>query len=175
MHLITIALFVIVIICALVLVFLIIRARTLHPFAIIGGDRSKTEARIIAIFEEITGRKFDTAHPTWLRDPDSRAPLELDGYNEELGIAVEVQGPGHIKPMPGESYEKYQSRVARDEYKRAQCAAHKVALITIDYRISTRTGLRAYIESRLFDAGTVPDKPRDYIYPLDMTPWKRGT
>lgn len=176
MQLITVAIFVFVIICALIvaLSMLTYMRDGAHRLRIVGGDRSKTEARIIAIFEEITGRKFDTAHPDWLRDPDSRAPLELDGFNEDLGIAVEVQGPGHIKPIPGESYEKYIARVARDEYKRAKCAAHKIALITIDYRISTRIGLRSYIESRLFDAGAVSQRPQDYIYPLDMTPWKRG-
>lgn len=147
------------------------RAPARAPARVDGAARSKLEARIVAILEDITGAKFDQAHPQWLRD-ESGAILELDGYNEKMHLAIEVQGPGHIKPLPGESYEAYQKRIARDSLKREICARRGITLIAIDYRISM-TNMRAYLQSRLFDINLAP-RPNDYIYPLTMKPWKRG-
>jgi hypothetical protein len=137
-----------------------------------GRGRSKLEADVIKILEDITARKFDQAHPDWLREGST--PLELDGYNESMKLAIEVQGPGHIKPLPDETYEKYQKRVARDVYKRELCAQHGVHLIAIDYRISL-ANVGAYLRSRLYDIDATREKPTNYIAPLDMVPWKRGT
>jgi hypothetical protein len=140
---------------------------------VLGSGRSKLEARVVKILEDITHAPFDQAHPSWLRDGTS-APLELDGYNSELKVALEVQGPGHIKPLPGESYEKYQKRVRRDQLKRELCVKHGIHLITIDYRISL-ANVGAYLRSRLFDIGILSEKPPGgYIPLLDMVPWRRG-
>lgn len=165
---------VIVIAVALALALALALARVRHSLRDerIGGDRSKLEARIVRILEDITGHSFDQAHPNWLREHNGPI-LELDGFSQELGIALEVQGPGHIKPLPGESYAKYQKRVARDRVKRELCRAHSVHLITMDYRISlANVGL--YLRSRLFDIGFLPEKPFGYIKELDMVPWERG-
>lgn len=134
--------------------------------------RSKLEARVVKVLEDIMHKPFNQAHPAWLREP-GQPILELDGYNKELKIALEVQGPGHIKPIPGETYEKYQKRVARDRLKRALCQQHGVHLITIDYRISP-ANVSSYLRSRLFDIGAISDKPANYIRELTMIPWQRG-
>jgi hypothetical protein len=138
-----------------------------------GGDRSKLEARIIAIAEKIAGVPFKSSHPSWLRDSITGDILELDGYNEKLGVALEIQGPGHIKPIPGESYEKYIKRVERDAHKRKECARRGVKLIAIDYRISL-AAMPSYVASRLFDDGAIAEKPGNYVAAVDMTPWMRG-
>lgn len=139
-----------------------------------GGDRSKLEARIVHILEEITGARFDQAHPKWLHG------FELDGYNADLAVAIEVQGPGHTKPMPGESYEKYQKRIERDALKRKICESKGVRLITVDYRISL-VNVGSYLRSRLWDMKIferIPkfpeEKPYNYIKEIDMVPWVRG-
>lgn len=137
-----------------------------------GSHRSKLESRIVKILEDITGRPFNQAHPNWLHDTDGTI-LELDGYNADLKVALEVQGPGHIKPLPRESYDKYRQRVARDQLKRELCAEHGIYLITIDYRISL-ANMSAYLRSRLFDAGATADRPPNYIKALEMQPWERG-
>ena len=142
-----------------------------------GRGRSKLEANIIKILEGIfNGQcKFDQAHPTWLHESGAsqrNVPLELDGYNEEKKVAIEVQGPGHIKPISGETYEKYQKRIARDVLKRSLCDEHGVHLITVDYRISL-VNVEPYLRSRLFDIG-ICVRPLNYIKELSMVPWVRG-
>lgn len=167
--------------------------------AVAGAGRSKLEERIISILEGITGQSFDQAHPSWLRDDTDvsfeskiepkveskiepkiqskiqRSPsgLELDGYNEQLGLAVEIQGPGHTKPLPHESYEKYRARVARDKLKHELCRAHGVHLLAIDYRIPL-TNMSSYLRSRLFDLGIIADRPPNYIKEIIATPWEHG-
>jgi len=141
-----------------------------------GGERSAMEAMIIAIIEDLTQHQFNQARPKWLRDRQTGARLELDGYNKELQIAFEIQGPHHFKQLPNESYEQYIARVDRDIYKRKECEKHGVKLIIIDYNIKSRAALRNYIASRLFDVNCPGiEKPMDYIAPLDMTPWVRGS
>lgn len=164
---------ILVLIVVLAIIFALLAAyATLTKGTIHGGERSKLEARVVRILEDITHHSFDQAHPKWLHEPGRHTPLELDGYNEELKIALEVQGPGHIKPLPGETYEKYQKRVARDRLKRVLCAEHGVRLLTMDYRISLAS-VRAYLCSRLYDIGTINERPMNYIKELDMIPWQR--
>lgn len=143
-----------------------------------GASRSKLEARIIATLEEITGLNFDQARPDWLRDPKSRASLELDGYNASAKIAVEVQGPQHWKPAYGEKYAEYKKRITRDAYKQKICAEHGVTLIVVDYQIS-QGAIRDYLRSRLYDAkfekdGAPIEKPYNYLPPAIPTAWERG-
>lgn len=143
------------------------------------GARSKLESRIIRQIEDITGEKFEQAHPSWLTDEGANVPLELDGYNAKLKIAVEVQGPHHWKPNPGEEYDKYLARVKRDERKKKVCDERGIRLIVIDYRISD-ANMRDYIRSRLYDIGYVPKgatagvKPENYIKEAIPKPWIRG-
>lgn len=165
------ALIILIIIILYIVILVIARLRSRNGYQ--GGDRSKLEDRVIAIIEKITQKKFKSIHPDWLRDPEMDVPLELDGYNDELKVAVEVQGPGHIKPIPGESYEKYLRRITRDQYKKEQCAKHGITLIVMDYRISPHN-MWSYIKSRLFDAKVLDEKPLDYINEIDMVPWIRG-
>jgi hypothetical protein len=155
--------FILLILIVIVLYAVITHEYTYSQFTHIGGDRSKLEDRVIEIVEKITQRKFKTTHPDWLRDPISNAPLELDGYNDELKVAVEVQGPGHIKPIPGEDYDKYLRRIARDAYKKEQCKKRGIILIVMDYRISPHA-MWSYTQSRLFDAGVL-DENRWIILP----------
>jgi hypothetical protein len=127
---------------------------------------------------DLTGREFPTAHPQWLRDPKSGKALELDGYNEELGIAIEFQGPLHTKPE-NEDSAKYEKRVARDAYKKEVCAQRGVHLIALDYRDKTGN-LPLYLRSRIYDFGRIDariaralpqlcnEKPAGYIAELPV-------
>lgn len=48
-----------------------------------------SEEQVRRVFERLTQAKFPKARPKWLKG------LELDGYNERLGIAFERQGEHH--------------------------------------------------------------------------------
>lgn len=135
--------------------------------------RSKLEARVIREFEEILHAPLDQAHPQWL--VENGVHMELDGYNERLRLAVEVQGPQHTRPLPTDSYAEYATRVARDERKKELCAHHGVTLIVIDYTIAaSRYGLRNYILSRLYDSGHIKERPADYCPAVPPRAWYRG-
>lgn len=123
--------------------------------------RSKFEDRITKIFEKITGKSFPTAYPSWLNYKGKS--LELDGYNDELKIAFEAQGPLHTKYFPlQEEFGKYYERVQADKAKIELCEKNGVKLIIIDITIPTHL-LEDYIKSRLYDINYLTEKPFNYI------------
>src|ERR1700743_3949531 len=60
--------------------------------------RSRTEQCAVEILEKITKKRFPSVNPAWLMYQGKT--LELDAYNEEEGLAMEVQGPLHTKFYP---------------------------------------------------------------------------
>ena len=64
--------------------------------------------------------------PEWLRSPLTGRPLELDGYNQDLKVAFEYQGPYHYQL--GDTSQK-----RRDEIKVQKCTENNVILIRIPY------------------------------------------
>lgn len=131
--------------------------------------RSRTEQGVIDILESITGKKFPTINPKWLRWRGRT--LELDGYNVQLAIALEFSGPLHTKWFPGkESYKKYYERVIKDEAKKEICARNGVTLIVIDMSLPSRHW-RNYLLSRLYDVG-IGDEPVIYIEQQTAEPFR---
>lgn len=140
-----------------------------------GGAQSKSEAFAVSELGRLTGAKFRTVNPSWLRwrNPftGKTSRLELDGYNEKLGIALEFSGPLHTKWYPEtESYKEYVTRVLKDEAKKEICAKHGVCLIVLDMSLPRRH-YRDYFASRLFDCnkGTRPD---NYIAEQTAMPYR---
>jgi hypothetical protein len=133
------------------------------------GPRTKYESAAIRAIESLTGKPFPTIRPSWLiKDGDIQ--LELDGYNPEIGIAIEVNGPLHTKPGKGDTPEIYAERIARDKFKRELCEKKGVKLIVVDYVVKSGY-LRDYIESRLFDIGYFASKPANYTPEIKREAW----
>lgn len=109
-----------------------------------GGAPSKSEEATREIFEDIFDAKFPTSRPEWL------GGLELDGYNEKLGVGFEFQGPQHTKYSTryDGDYIGYARRVTDDKYKVAMSADMGKCLVIVDYIVKDP---RAYIISRLHD------------------------
>ena len=125
------------------------------------SPRSNSEALAIQFIEEITGERFPTAFPSWLKWNGKN--LELDGYCKKLRIGLEFSGPLHTKWYSStEPYQKYYERVIRDIVKQKLCAKNGVTLIVIDMSLPSHHW-KNYIKSRLFDAGAINDKPMVYI------------
>jgi len=79
--------------------------------------------------------EFPNTRPDWLRNPETGYKLELDCYNEELGLAFELQGRQHYKAIKGWGGEKAFARtIRRDVHKRTECTKHGVELFRIDNR-----------------------------------------
>lgn len=123
--------------------------------------RSRSEAEVVRYLEEITGEKFPTAYPKWLIWRGSN--LELDGYNQDLGVALEFSGPLHTKWYPQmESYADYFDRVTKDIVKKRLCKRHNVHLMVIDASLPARHW-RDYVKSRLYDYKLISTEPLPYI------------
>ena len=87
--------------------------------------------------EEIFGKPFrrDVRDVSWLYNPETGANLELDCYNEELGVAVEHNGEHHYK-FPNhwnKTRDEWVAMVRRDKLKPDLCDQNGVYLVTIPY------------------------------------------
>jgi hypothetical protein len=125
--------------------------------------RSKSEADIIKELEKITNAKFPTILPSWLLY--NGKSLELDGYNADLGIALEFSGPQHTKWIPSnEPYKTYLNRVMNDEAKKRICKENNVYLIVVDMNLP-KIHWNKYLRSRLrdFNEEKYPLPDCDYI------------
>lgn len=83
-------------------------------------------------FEQLFDGKFPSAYPDWLRNNEGNK-LQLDGYNETLGIAFEHQGEQHYshKTHFSSTPEKLKRRQANDAQKRKLCDEHGIKLFII--------------------------------------------
>jgi len=82
--------------------------------------------------EFIFNKKFVKIRPQWLLSNSNR-PMELDGFNEELGIAFEHQGPHHYQPYNygGNNSEKYEKILHHDKMKYDILTKKNIKLIVI--------------------------------------------
>jgi hypothetical protein len=80
---------------------------------------------------------FPNCRPSFLRNPETGYPLELDCYNEDLKIAVEYNGIQHyVWPnWTNQSREQFIAQVRRDELKVNLCDLNGVYLITVPYNV----------------------------------------
>jgi len=86
--------------------------------------------------ETIFDAPFPNKRYKFLENPDTGAPLELDGYNEDLGLAFEFQGDQHSN-FPNRYHktkldeEKFREQCKRDLFKKQRCTEEKIELLFI--------------------------------------------
>jgi hypothetical protein len=106
--------------------------------------QSKGEKRCCEVMEELFGLPFITIRPDWLNKNyylggsiDRRNNMEIDCYNESLGIGVEYNGIQHyVWPnFTGQTYEEFKRQIERDQLKVDLCDRHGVYLITVPYKV----------------------------------------
>ena len=121
---------------------------------LIANPASRFETVDRNTIERIVGKKFPTVYPTWLRVNGKQ--LELDGYNAELSLAFEAQGPQHtaFSSKKDPRYKKYLDRVQNDKMKIALADKHNIGLIIIDYKVPKYI-LGSYIKSRIYDIAEI--------------------
>jgi hypothetical protein len=111
--------------------------------------RSKSEAAIIHVAENLTGKSFPTVYPSWLVWKGKG--LELDGYSDDLKVAIEFSGPLHTKwDQNIESYINYYERIVRDLMKIRLCKKNNVDLIVVDSSLPQQHW-KNYLLSRFAD------------------------
>lgn len=88
-----------------------------------------------SVFEKLFDAPFPPARPKWLRGRNKKSLLELDGYNEQLQIAFEYQGPQHYMIIPPcvKTNDELAVLKRRDAKKRIMCYRRGVTLIVIPY------------------------------------------
>ena len=84
-------------------------------------------------FEQIFKVPFNRIKPSWIRNKRGYK-LELDGYNEKLGVAFEYQGEQHYKALFYDDKKSLSKRISHDRLKKSLCKKNNVSLIIITYR-----------------------------------------
>jgi hypothetical protein len=100
---------------------------------------SKGEAECRRVLQSIFRKPFTSQRPDFLRNPvtGGNFNLELDCYNEELGLAVEYNGAQHYKYIPyfHRNNDHFMTQKYRDDMKRRICKENKVNLIEVPYTV----------------------------------------
>jgi len=111
---------------------------------------NKTENKCRNIIENIYKASFPSVRPDFLQSPKTGRNLELDCYNEQLGIALEYNGIQHYKYSPHfhKCKKDFYSQVHRDDWKRQKCRERGITLIEIPYWI-TPDNLETFIVKEL--------------------------
>ena len=95
--------------------------------------KAKNEKEIRAILERLTGLKWPSCRPSFLKSVNGRN-LELDMYCRELNIAAEHQGQQHLvytKFFHSNGIKDFEDQKQRDALKVALCKQNGVRLVTI--------------------------------------------
>lgn len=90
------------------------------------------------VMEEIFGAPFVNQRPKFLENPETGYNLELDCYNEKLGIAVEYNGIQHYEypNFTRQSQDEFFQQLRRDLLKVELCDINGVYLIVVPYTVS---------------------------------------
>lgn len=86
-------------------------------------------------FERIFHSEFPKAYPTWLKNPATGGQMHLDGYNEDLKVAFEYNGPQHYKMYPKyhKSHQDFVHQLELDKIKAELCEKKDITLISVPY------------------------------------------
>lgn len=89
------------------------------------------------LVEHHFGKEFINVRPNWLINPETNKNLEIDLFNDELGLAIEYHGPQHYKAIYGE--ERLQKSLRNDGARRVLCEKNNVRLIEIKHPEQKKT------------------------------------
>ena len=92
---------------------------------------------LAALSRMFPGKHFEKVRPAWLRNPRTGRPCELDFFNEELKLAVEVQGMQHyVYPNSWhKSREDWEEQVFRDQLKQDVCKRAGIVLVHVPFTV----------------------------------------
>lgn len=90
----------------------------------------------IKIMEYLFDKKFIKVRPDWLKNNEGNK-LELDGFNEELKLAIEYNGVQHYKQIHYfcKTQENFDKRKRDDGTKLILCKEKEINLIVVPYNI----------------------------------------
>jgi hypothetical protein len=111
---------------------------------------SKLELQCKLHLENIFKIPFYKIRPNFLRNEVTGYNLEIDLYNDDLKLGVEVQGDQHYKftPFFHRNKETFMLQRYRDEMKKEKCKKEGITLIEIPYKVGEK-GLKKYLITQL--------------------------
>jgi len=114
------------------------------------GFTSKLEKQSKIILENIFKKPFNRVRPSFLRNPVTGQNLEIDLYNDELKLGVEINGNQHYKftPFFQKNKESFYNQQYRDEIKKMKCKDNGIILIEVPYSVGEKR-LKSYILKEL--------------------------
>lgn len=119
------------------------------------GSSSTGEEISRQYLEERFGVAFAKARPDFLKNPvNGGHNLELDCFNNELGLALEYNGAQHYKYTPHfhANKEAFLNQKYRDEMKRNMCKENNITLVEVPYTVR-HDDIPDFIESKLQEFG----------------------
>lgn len=112
--------------------------------------RPSSEASSIFIMENLLGKRFKKTRRVL------PSGLELDGYNQELMLAIEYNGSQHYIENRAYYHREdgsFEAQLNRDKLKREECIELGINLITVHYKLNTFNKIQEYIQSELIRLG----------------------
>ena len=98
----------------------------------------KYEERCRDILQKLYNKKFISCRPDFLKSPITNHNLEIDCFNEQLGIALEYDGKQHAEYTPtfhGKDKWNFIYQVKKDTWKDKKCAEKGIKLIRVPHNI----------------------------------------
>lgn len=128
--------------------------KVFHPKPKRKKCENKNENHCRSVLEKIFNKPFPTIRPDFLKSPKTGKNLELDCFNEDMGLALEYNGVQHYKFSPyfHKTKKDFLSQVHRDDWKRNKCREKGIILLEIPYWI-TMDKLENYIKKELKKKG----------------------
>jgi hypothetical protein len=101
------------------------------------GATSKGELACKQAIESIFNKKFEKIRPDFLKNVVTGKNLELDLYNQELGLCVEMNGRQHYEYVPyfHKNKEAFYNQRYRDEIKKMKCVENGIKFIEVPYTV----------------------------------------
>lgn len=111
---------------------------------------SRLELQTKFLLEDIFKCPFYKIRPNFLRNEVTGYNLEIDLYNNDLKLGIEVQGNQHYKftPFFHRNKETFMLQRYRDEMKKEKCKKEGITLIEIPYSIGEKR-LKNYLLEQL--------------------------
>jgi len=98
------------------------------------------------MLEKLIKQPFPNSHPKFLITKKYKKGLELDCYNSDLKLAIEVDGIGHYQfnKFFHKTIEKFENQQKRDNDKDLLCKENDVILIRIPHQYTYKNWIELY-------------------------------
>ena len=101
------------------------------------SNKLKYESRCRDVLEDYFGVEFNKIRPDFLRNPETGRNMEIDMFNEELGLGLEYNGSQHyhFNPFWHQNEEGFEKQKYRDKLKMRLCKENNVNIIVVPYNV----------------------------------------